>query len=166
MDVLDFVPKTLEIISEAKGVYLVGLKNNQPELFDEMSRCVSKVLKPDYQYISEKKGHGRTGMRHYKCWNIQQQYMDKRWEKAQLCTLIEVIRERTENKTGKFSREISLYMSNQKIVKEVNAAELFRAVRGHWLSEVYNNIRDTTLAEDKLKTIFKDVSINFVTVKF
>ena len=41
-------------------------------------------------------------------------------------------------------------MSNQKTENEAIAKDLFRAVRGHWSSEVYNNIRDTTLAEDKL----------------
>lgn len=160
LDALHFVPKTLETIASSSGIYLVGLKNNQAEMFDEMGRCVSKVLKPDYQYISEEKGHGRTEKRHYKCWNIKGQYMDKRWGKSNLTTLIEVTRERTRDKTGEFSREISLYMSNQKVAKQASANELFQAIRGHWSSEVYNNIRDTTLAEDKLKTIYKEVSIN------
>ena len=161
MDALHFIPNTLEIIAQAQGKYIVGLKDNQLELADEMTRCVSKVLKPDYQYISEEKAHGREDKRHYKCWNIESQYTDKRWEKANLTTLIEVTRERLVNKTGKFTRETSLYMSNQKTVNDAIAKDLFAAVRGHSSSEVYNNIRDTTLAEDKLKTIIKEVSINF-----
>ncbi len=161
MDALHFAPKTLITIAEASGNYLVGLKENQRELFDEMTRCVSEVQKADYQYISEEKAHGREEKRCYKCWNIEDEYIDKRWKKANLSTLIEVTRERLVSKTGKFTRETSLYMSNQKTENEAIAKDLFGAVRGHWSSEVYNNIRDTTLAEDKLKTILKDVSINF-----
>ena len=160
MDALHFIPHTLTTIAESSGTYLVGLKENQSELFDEMTRCVAKIQKPDYQYFSEEKGHGREEKRYYKCWNIEDEYVDKRWKKANLSTLVEVTRERLVSKTGKFTRETSLYMSNQKTENEAIAKDLFRAVRGHWSSEVYNNIRDTTLAEDKLKTIFKDVSIN------
>ena len=161
MDALHFIPTTLESVAASSGIYLVGLKNNQPELFDEMSRCVSKVQKPDYQYINEEKGHGRKEKRHYKCWNIEDEYVDKRWKKSNLTTLIEVTRERLQCKTEKFTQETSLYMTNQKAKSQAIADDLFAAVRGHWSSEVYNNIRDTTLAEDKLKTIIKEVSINF-----
>lgn len=160
LDALHFIPHTLETIQGASGIYLVGLKNNQAELFDEMTRCVSKTQKFDYEYITKEKGHGREEIRHYKSWNIENEYIDKRWNNANLCTLIEVIRERTESKTGKYTKETSLYMTNQKTKNEADAMELFTAIRGHWASEVYNNMRDTTLAEDKLKTKIKEVSNN------
>jgi predicted transposase YbfD/YdcC len=160
MDALHFIPSTLQLIAKAEGKYLVGLKENQRELLDEMEHNVSKRLKPDYQFISEEKGHGREEKRHYKCWNIQEQYIDKRWKEAKLCTLVAVTRSRLENKKEKFNQEISFYMSNVNVSTQAIANDLFGAVRGHWSSEVYNNIRDTTLAEDKLKTIFKDISIN------
>jgi predicted transposase YbfD/YdcC len=160
MDALHFVPATLEKVASAGGHYLVGLKENQPEMFDEMTRNVLNRLKPDFQLISEEKGHGREEKRHYKCWNIEEQYVDKRWKGANLCTLVAVNRGRLENKSGKFSQETSLYMSNKKVTTKEIAEDLFAASRGHWSSEVYNNIRDTTLAEDKLKTIIKEVSIN------
>jgi hypothetical protein len=161
MDALHFTPKTLVVVEEANGCYLVGLKENQPELFEEMTRCVVKSLKPDFQWVTEEIGHGREDKRHYKCWNIKDQYIDKRWAAANLCTLIAVTRERLEHKRGKYSQETSLYMSNQNASSFLLAQDLFKATRGHWTSEVYNNIRDTVLAEDKLKTIIKEVSINF-----
>ncbi len=160
MDALHFIPGTLQIIAKATGKYLVGLKGNQQELFDEMSRNVSKRLTPDFQYVSEEKGHGREEKRHYKCWNVQDQYIDKRWAEANLCTLVEVTRSRKVSKKETFKQETSLYMSNVKVTTQIGANDIFSAVRGHWTSEVYNNIRDTTLAEDKLKTIIKEVSIN------
>ena len=160
LDALHFVPNTLEVVVEAGGNYLVGLKENQELLFNAMSEEMSKCLNPDFELISQEKGHGRQEMRHYKCLNIEDHDLDQRWSGSNLSTLIAVSRIRLENKRGKYSQEIALYMSNIKATTQVIANDLFQAVRGHWSSEVYNNIRDTTLAEDKLKTCIKEISIN------
>jgi hypothetical protein len=160
LDALHFVPTTLEVVVAAGGNYLVGLKENQTALLTVMSGQMSKCLSPDFELISQEKGHGRQEMRHYKCLNIEDQCIDQRWCKSNLCTLIAVNRMRLENKRGKYSQEIALYMSNIKASTKVIANDLFDAIRGHWSSEVYNNVRDTTLAEDNLKTSIKEVSTN------
>jgi hypothetical protein len=158
MDSLHFTPTILDLIAEEGGIFLVGLKGNQSEILTDME-LLCKLSKPDYEQYSENKGHGREETRHYKTINLAGEYFDKRWEKAKFQTLIHVKRTRLENKRGKFSSEISYYMSNYKPQTKEQAEELFKAIRGHWAVETNNNIRDVTLKEDSLTTIIKPVSI-------
>ena len=67
-----------------------------------------------------------------------------------------MIRERIEVASGKKSSETSLYLSNE----VENLAEICEAIRKRWQVEVTNNMRDTTLAEDKL--CVKEPTVNRV----
>ena len=58
LDALHCKPKTLAPIVKAKGIYLVGLKRNQKELFHQMSATIEE-LPVKYTCSSEEKGHGR-----------------------------------------------------------------------------------------------------------
>jgi predicted transposase YbfD/YdcC len=158
LDALHFTPTILTAIAQSKGTYLVGLKGNQEEISTDMEQ-ISKMLKPDYQSFSKEKGHGREETRAYKAINISKEYFDKRWDKADFQTLIQVKRTRLETKRAKYSEEISYYMSNEKVITQAQAEVLFGAVRTHWSVETNNNIRDVSLKEDSLKSIEKAVSL-------
>ena len=69
-----------------------------------------------------------------------------RWETSRIKRAIRVVRETTEVGSGKHRTEESLYRSNE----TANPAQVCRAIRRHWQVEVNNNLRDTTLAEDRL----------------
>lgn len=158
LDALHFTPNILNTIAEAKGVYIVGLKGNQSELHTDMIQ-LAKSPSIDYQYYKEEKGHGRKETRAYKAIDISKEYVDERWAKAKLTTLIQVKRTRLETKRGKYSEEISYYLSNQKATTEAIRDEIFRAIRAHWSVETNNNIRDVSLKEDALKSIEKAVAL-------
>lgn len=158
MDALHFTPTILDLIAEAKGTFVVGLKGNQGELHSDM-QLFPKLLKYDYQLYNDYKGHGRYETQHYKAFNISGEYFDKRWKRANFQTLIQVKRTRLETKRAKYSEETSYYMSNGKARAQVQADVLFKAIKGHWSVETNNNIRDVSLKEDSLKSIKKDVSI-------
>jgi predicted transposase YbfD/YdcC len=158
MDALHFTPTILDLIADAKGVFVVGLKGNQSEILTDMAQ-LPQLLKPDFEYYTKFKGHGRQETQHYKAYDISGEYFDKRWKKAEFKTMIQVKRTRFEKKKGKYSEEISYYMSNQKVSTLAQAKVLFKAIREHWAVETNNHIRDVTLKEDKLKTILKAVSL-------
>ena len=158
MDALHFTPNILTTISEQQGIYIVGLKGNQSELLTDMIQ-LAKSPSIDYQLHTEEKGHGRKENRSYKAIDMTKEYVDNRWDAAKLTTLIEVKRTRLETKKGKYSEQISYYLSNQKITTQAIRDEIFRAIRTHWSVETNNNIRDVSLKEDTLKSIEKAVAL-------
>ncbi len=150
-DALHFIPATLELIHGSEGIYLVGLKDNQAEMLEEM-RGVLKRRKIDYQQVTLEKGHGRIERRAYESLCVRGEYFDPRWAKCGLNTLVKIERSRTNTKTGQLTRETAFYMSNQPVANQKQAEALFAAVRNHWSVETTNHLRDVSLKEDRFRT--------------
>jgi predicted transposase YbfD/YdcC len=160
-DALHLSPATTSMIEEENGTYIIGLKNNQSILLEQM--CLhSELEKASKTVASKEKSHGRIEERCYKIYNVCKIPIDKRWEKSNIQTLIRVERKFTETKTSKVISEISFYLSNGAIE---NSKEYFKAIREHWSCEVNNHIRDVTLQEDKLTTKFPTISRNIATFR-
>lgn len=158
LDALHFNPETTGMIAEKEGNYLIGLKENQKELLDDMTKfSEQKTSIKRHQEIE--KGHGRIDKWEYKSYAIETEYFDERWVKSNFQTLIKVERASYECKTQKERAETSYYMSNLKISDE-KEYELFNAVRNHWKVETNNYVRDVTFKEDNLKT--KEATISSV----
>lgn len=151
LDALHFNPQTLELIQQAKGTYLIGLKDNQGELLADMTKA-SQYLPVGYSHKTVDKGHGRIEIRDYQIFDIRQEYIDKRWNICALKALVKVNRKRLDLRTNKESSEIAYYMSNLIPNNAIIAKDIFDAVRQHWSVEVTNHIRDVTLNEDKFRT--------------
>ncbi len=147
LDPLHLKPQTLEQIASAKGTYLVGLKENQKEMFYEAGFNVGrdKLL---YETATLDKGHGRIEERKYQVYEFADAYQDERWRNSQIRKLVKVNRERIQQRSGKKSQEISYYVSNE----EKDYEGLCRAVRGHWQVEVNNHRRDVSLREDAMRS--------------
>ena len=158
MDALHFKPNTLIPINLAGGIFLASLKDNQSELLAEMQFC-SKQISPVYSYHSKvEKGHGRVEQRSYWSFNIEKEYIDKRWKKADFKYLIKVRRERTICNRNAYSKQIAYFLTNKKVQNQGDATELYQAVRRHWQVETANNARDCILKEDKLRCIFTNTN--------
>ena len=147
LDALHCKPKTLELIAQARGIYLVGLKRNQKELFNQMSE-VREELPIKYEVESSETERGRVTIRNYQVYDIRGIKVAERWNKSKISSLVKVERKTVELKSGKETTETSYYLSNQKGKEK----QLSEAVRGHWQVEVNNHLRDVTLAEDELRT--------------
>lgn len=150
VDAIHCNPQTLNQINQAGGIYLVGLKDNQAELLQDCTDFI-RFNKPNFTYNqkeSVKPKHGRKEIRDFEVYDFSKEYKEKRWEKAQINTVIQVKREFTNCKSGVYSCETSFYLSNQKQQYQ----ELCQATRGHWTVEANNYIRDVTFAEDLLKS--------------
>jgi len=158
MDALHFNPDTLIPINLAGGVFLASLKDNQPELFEEMQFC-SRELSADYYYQSQiEKAHGREEQRSYWCYNIEGEYIDKRWEKAGFKYLVKVKRERIICNRNLYSQQIAYFLTNENVQNQQDAEGLFQAVRQHWQVETANNARDCILKEDTLRCTFTNTN--------
>jgi predicted transposase YbfD/YdcC len=153
LDALHCKPKTLGLIEESGGIYLVGLKNNQKELLNQVKDSIGS-LPLIYQSESVEKGHGRIETRNYQVIDIQRMENHERWESCDIKSLVKVSRDVLEIKSEKRSIETSYYISNQ----SEDVASLCAAVRGHWSVETNNHIRDVTLKEDKLRSKNKNVN--------
>ena len=147
MDALHFKPKTLNRITGAGGQFVVHLKNNQKELYEEMVFC-STSRSSVYEQNLPEKGHGRRERRHYRSYEVGGLYIDKRWDEINFQTLIVVERQREIVNTRQYSKQTDYYLSNIPTKNMQTAEELFAAIRNHWQVEVNNHLRDCTLKED------------------
>ena len=147
LDALHCQVKTLEMIVESKGKYLVGLKNNQKELRRQVIKT-SENRASFYRTKETEKGHGRIETRRYEIYDILEMEKAQRWKNCEIRTAIKVRREREELKSGKKSVETSYYVSSEVGKYE----EIVEAIRHHWQVETNNHIRDCTLKEDEMRT--------------
>ena len=147
LDALHCNPKTLKLIAQARGKYVVGLKNNQRQLLKQMinETKTTAILSVMSQV---EKGHGRIETRHYEIFDILEMEKAGRWNDCQIHTAIKVKRARAEIKTGKQSVETSWYISNEVGKYE----EIMEAIRRHWQIETNNHRRDVTFKEDKMRS--------------
>ena len=151
LDALHLIPETVKQIEKQKGIFLIGIKENQQELLEEMKMMASKN-KPMLEYSEPEKSNGRIDIRTYTGFTLKNPYLDHRWVGSNFQTLIRVERHSYNCKTEIESNETSYYISNQKIKQGDMDNELCHAIRGHWNVETNNYIRDVTLKEDNLKT--------------
>jgi predicted transposase YbfD/YdcC len=157
LDALHLNPETTKLIAENQGTFLIGVKENQPELLEEL-KWLSQLVKPNKVQIDEpEKGHGRIDNRTYKSITINDVEFDSRWKQSGFQTLVWVDRNSYNCEKQQETQERSYYISNLKQENE-NENELFKAVRNHWKIETNNYVRDVSLKEDKLRTKFTKVS--------
>jgi len=147
LDALHCNPKTLELITHGGGKYVVGLKNNQKQLLEQVIKETKNTAV--FSEMSQvEKGHGRIETRQYEIYDILEMEKAERWNDCRIRTLIKVKRKREEVKTGKQSVETSWYVSNEVGRYE----EIMEAIRRHWQIETNNHRRDVTFREDKMRS--------------
>jgi predicted transposase YbfD/YdcC len=80
LDALHCNEPTLSLIAGARGKYLVGLKNNQKELLNQVSRQIKEAF-VFYHSREIEKGHGRIQTRRYQIYDILEMEKAKRSRK-------------------------------------------------------------------------------------
>ena len=152
LDALHLNPLIVNAINEAGGVYIIGLKANQEQLY-RYAICATLVGSASYQRADEPvRAHGRVEQRSYACFVVSQPALALRWQSSGLLTLIRVRRNRQGLQGGKPSEETSYFVSNSPAGSQSQADELFDALRQHWRIEAMHHVRDVTLSEDALRT--------------
>lgn len=105
-------PLTINAINKAGGVYVIGIKENQPHLY---RYCICGPLgkSADYTRMDEpQRGHGRLESRHYTCFKIGPTALDARWQDAGLRTLLCVRRSRQNLDGSNPTTVVSYFLSN------------------------------------------------------
>lgn len=164
LDALHLIPETVKQIEKQKGVFLIGVKENQQELLEEI-RMIAADDKPVKQHSDSEKSNGRIDTRTYTGITLNNPYLDKRWLPANFQTVIKVERHSYNCKSKTESNETSYYISNQKLEQHTTDDELFHAIREHWNVETNNHIRDVTFREDDLKTKYQSMARNMATCR-
>lgn len=152
IDALGCQREIAETIVDKGGEYLLALKENQEELyedvrllFDDLEGSRFKAYQYDYAR-TEEKDHGRQEMR--QCWTIADEdclgYFGQTWGWKGLRTLVKVQAERCLDE--KRSVETRYYLSSLK----GNATEILAAARNHWsIENSLHWVLDVAFREDE-----------------
>jgi predicted transposase YbfD/YdcC len=127
-------------IIDAKGEYLIAVKDNQPtlradiertfvEADDDRTRSCDELERPSVEVFEEHdKGHGRIEKRTVRlCRNLGWLTTADRWPGLQF--VAEVMRQRTTLSTGETSCETACYIGSD---EDVSAADAASNIRRHW----------------------------------
>jgi predicted transposase YbfD/YdcC len=147
-DALHLHPAMTAQIEQAGGVFVIGLKNNQKDLLEDMVDH-TEAFAPKAEQKTVDKGHGRLEIRQYACFDVSGEYFESRWDSTCFRSLIRVKRTRITLKTNASSEEVAYYLTNGNSKK---AEQYFQAIRNHWTIEVNNHYRDVSFKEDKFRT--------------
>ncbi len=179
IDAMGCQTKIASLIIQGGGDYILAVKENQPKLFHDIETAFKyadnyttlsgeqkkDALKPPSvkQYVEENQGHGRLEKRTVEiCKNLS--WLDGhigKWDG--LSYFVRVIREQTQKKTGKTSREVSYYIGSQADIKIKSAA---RSIRGHWGIETKLHwVLDMAFREDEARHRAGNAAANMATLR-
>lgn len=133
-------------IVEAGGAYVFKVKDNQPQLHDDIRRLFTDVPpKPDFEKAATVEGtHGRIDKRVLTVSSLLQPYSD--W--PHLAQVFQVVRRVTDPQTGATTEETSYGVTSLQRT-EVTPARLLQIERAHWgIENGLHYRRDVTLHED------------------
>lgn len=133
-------------IVDAGGEYVFKVKENQPQLHDDIRRLFTDVPpKPDFETVTTVEGtHGRIDKRTLTVSSLLQPYSD--W--PHLAQVFQVVRRVTDPHTGGTTAETSYGVTSLQR-SEVTPPHLLTIVRGHWgIENGLHYRRDVTLRED------------------
>ena len=142
-------------IRRKKADYVLALKGNQGSLHDDVKLYFAddEFLKKCECYKTVEKARGGIERREY--WqtsDVEWLPQKKDWTGLQSIATTQ----NTITKNGKTTQETRYFISSL----PVDAAEIARAIRGHWMIESYHWQLDVTFREDADPTLNKHVAYN------
>jgi len=142
-------------IRQKQADYVLALKGNQGVLFDDVKIYFDDddLLKSCAYHYKIEKARGGIEKREY--WQTDDiLWLTQRKDWAGLQTI--AMTRNTITKNGNTSVENRYFISSL----PVEAKEIARAIRGHWMVESYHHHLDVTFREDANKTIDKQAAYN------
>lgn len=141
LDALHTQVKTLELIAQRGGHYLIGLKTNQPKLHRLAQQLVQHTQALSVDSVVDRT-HGRQIRRTVTVYAVPK-HLPKRWQQCAIACIIWVKREGLRQ--GRAYEENHFYLTNV-----CESAQTFnRLVQDHWqIENGLHWVKDVTLSED------------------
>jgi predicted transposase YbfD/YdcC len=161
LDAMHCQKDTVEKIIDNGGDYVVQLKGNQGNLYEDVYAMFDDKYMDEADKDSEyevfqtiEKGHGRIEKRTCYVLNGVEYFTDYLAQWKGLKKIFAV--RRAVEKNGETSREISCYLSS----KNTSAEKLLSYTRNHWQIESMHHILDVTYDEDRCKLLTENAQEN------
>jgi predicted transposase YbfD/YdcC len=144
--------KTLEFIDSKKGYYVVSVKRNQPNLFNEIKRQTESNQAKSCLFEEASRGKNKIKSRTYELFEFADNSLNAIWPSIK--QFVKVSRLRVD-KNNKEHLEISYYITNS--TKDIKF--LSQSIRGHWYIEnCLHWVKDMVFFEDKRKHNFDNIA--------
>jgi len=168
IDAMGTQTQIVEQIVQQEGDYLIGLKSNQPTLFEDAQETFKAIeatidrSDPSQYFESNDKGHGRIENRKvYLCRDLTRFRTLHKW-KGLACIAV-VVRSRTQLLSQKTTTETQYYIGSH---TSASAKELGTLIRDHWSVENSCHwILDVAFGEDQARNRAKNSAQNFATLR-
>jgi len=145
------------VIIDSKNDYLIGVKKNQPTLYDQIESIIADKNHQTSSYTTLEQNKGRIELRHTMVSNSIES-ISKDWKGLQ--QIVGVHRIVKDKK--KVSEEIAYFISS----RNENAFLYEEGVRSHWAIEnSLHWVKDVTLKEDASKIKIGNAPQNISTIK-
>ena len=155
---IDAMGTQVDIAAKIRGKkadYVLGLKGNQETLHDDVKLYFSDnefLKKCDYHYTVEKARSGVERREYWQTDNIAWLSQKSKWSGLKTIGMTK----NTIYKDDKTTEETRYFISSL----PVNAKELGRCIRGHWVVESFHWHLDVTFREDANQTLEKRAAYN------
>ena len=149
--------KTTAVIIESQNDYLIGVKKNQPTLYNQIAATLDVKNNQSSSYTTLEINRGRTEYRHTVVSNVIEGISEDWIGLQQIVGIHRIVKEK-----GKTREEMAYFISS----KNENAFLYEEGVRSHW--EIENSlhwVKDVTLKEDASKIRKGNAPQNVSTVK-
>ncbi|MFO0903820.1 MAG: ISAs1 family transposase [Pirellulales bacterium] len=160
IDAIGCQKNIVEQIDEAKGTYVIAVKENQPTLAAEVRKLISEQMEGDREelldrsYGTREKGHGRIDERTYRIMKLPQKgSLHKEWPSVKAIGYATRI---THTPDGDEQEDTRFYISNAFL----SARRFAEAVRGHWGIESMHWVLDVNFREDENPTAERSLANN------
>ncbi len=174
IDAMGCQTEIAKTIVEAKGNYLLSVKENQPALHEEIVETFAEVADGRVRSVDERarpavelfeetdKGHGRVEKRSVEvCRDLGWMMTADRW--PGLACVVKVTRERTVLATKKTSTETAYYIGSD---AKLDATDAAHRIRRHWsIENELHWVLDMAFREDEARHRARHLAENLTTLR-
>jgi predicted transposase YbfD/YdcC len=166
IDAIGCQKEIVRLITQKDADYVITLKKNQGNLYDEVEKLFSSGIATGFEgiehstYKTEEKGHGRHEIRHYVMLSEIESWLnpDSVWSKLKSVGMVESAR----SLNGKTTVETRYFISSL----ESNAKQFGNSIRSHWgIENSLHWVLDVALREDDCRIRKDNAPQNFAILR-